>query len=179
MPKKKQKLLSVIGEISSELLFDFVEEFHEAEATKGPLTVYIHSQGGGVEAGTAMYELLRTSQNPVTTIGFGDVSSMAVLLLAAGDRRILTEGTRLLLHDGGISVNWSLMKAKKHMDEMLFCHDWYAQQLADRAGGSLKTWLSRLDDELFIDAETACKWGLAEEIRRYKQKKVNVGRSKS
>lgn len=173
----KSKRLNLIGDIDEEAFGNFAEAFQEADRTPGPIALLVSSDGGSVDVGTAMYELIRTSQNQVVTIGVGCVASMAVLVLLAGDHRVLTEGSSLLLHDGTIRMNASLVKARDVMAENLRQHDWYIQQVALRTKQDPKFWTRICSKESFFTAEEALKLNLVDEIKRYRPlKKIKLTR---
>jgi ATP-dependent Clp protease protease subunit len=62
------------------------------------IKVHINSPGGSVIAGQAIYDTMRAIQAPVTTIGYGMQASMGSILLAAGDTRKMTKGSKLMIH---------------------------------------------------------------------------------
>lgn len=64
-----------------------------------PLMVYIDSQGGSVQAGIRMYDLLRTAKNQVTTIAKKAQSIASIVYLGADERLVMDElAEPLLLH---------------------------------------------------------------------------------
>lgn len=75
-----------------------------AERTKGtdPITFRIHSWGGEVFAGLALYDylrLLRSEGVEVNTVAMGAAFSMGGLLLQAGTKRYMTPNAWLLIHE--------------------------------------------------------------------------------
>jgi ATP-dependent Clp protease protease subunit len=172
------KVLSIVGELDEAGLKEFMEAFQKADASAGQVTVRIHSNGGSVEYGTAIYELLRTSRNPVVTVGLGEVASMAVLVLMAGDRRVLTEGSTLLLHDGSVEMHSSLLKAQQIMEENLRAHNWYCDQIADRCRLPVEEILTLAAEESYITADRALSLGLIDEVKKYRPYKHVVTRSR-
>ena len=65
-----------------------------------PIELWICSTGGSVIQMFALYDVIRTRRNPVITIGTGAIHSAGVLILAAGDRRYMTENATLMSHSG-------------------------------------------------------------------------------
>ena len=65
-----------------------------------PIRVIITSQGGHVDSGFAIHDMLRFIESPVVTIGAGWVASIAVPILfgAPRERRYSLPHTRFLLH---------------------------------------------------------------------------------
>jgi ATP-dependent Clp protease protease subunit len=172
------KILSIVGELDETGLKEFLEAFTKADASPGTVTVRIHSAGGSVQCGTAIYELLRTSRNPIVTIGIGEIASMAVLILMAGDVRVLTEGSTLLLHDGSVDVSNSLLKAKQVMQENIRAHEWYCEQIADRCDLPVDEILGYAAEESYLTAERALSLGLIDEVKNYRPYQHAVQRSR-
>src|SRR6478672_628776 len=59
----------------------------EAEHPDEPVTLYLNSPGGEVDAGFAIYDTMRSLQCDVATVCMGFAASMAQFLLCAGARR--------------------------------------------------------------------------------------------
>ena len=159
------KTLSLTGEISSDNLADTVSSIKEADRTKGPTTLYISSAGGDVIAGMAIWDILRSTINPIITIGLGEVGSMAALLLQAGDWRIMTKNTTMLLHDGQVTMQNKLLDSKVHLTEALRQHDIYITLMAERSKLTKKKVEELCSKETYLSAEEALKLGLVDEIR--------------
>ena len=58
--------------------------FLESESDTLPIKMYIHSPGGEIGAGLAIYDTMQHVRAPVSTVALGNVCSMASVLLAAG-----------------------------------------------------------------------------------------------
>jgi ATP-dependent Clp protease, protease subunit len=63
------------------------------------ITVRIHSPGGIVGEGIAMYHALKAHKGSVTTVIDGDAHSIASIVFLAGDKRITHKASRMLVHD--------------------------------------------------------------------------------
>lgn len=65
------------------------------------VTIYINSPGGSVIDGLALMDsihALRERGHKVTTVAMGMAASMGGFLLQAGDRRVITANSRILIH---------------------------------------------------------------------------------
>src|SRR6201988_415653 len=60
--------------------------FLEAEDPEKDINVYIHSPGGMVSAGLAIYDTMQYVKPGIATICVGQAASMGALLLAAGTK---------------------------------------------------------------------------------------------
>jgi ATP-dependent Clp protease protease subunit len=74
--------------------------FLEAENPEKEISLYIHSPGGSITAGLAIYDTMQYVTNEISTICVGQAASMASILLAAGTpgKRISLPNARVLLH---------------------------------------------------------------------------------
>jgi ATP-dependent Clp protease protease subunit len=102
--------------------------FLEAENPEKEISLYIHSPGGSITAGLAIYDTMQYVTNDIATICVGQAASMAAVLLAAGTpgKRISLPNARVLLHQplGGTQGQASdiAIQAKEilRMREMLY-----------------------------------------------------------
>lgn len=64
------------------------------------LTLYINSQGGDLYEAFGLIDMMRNSQIPIRTIGYGSVMSAAFLILAAGSKgeRYITKNCGIMCH---------------------------------------------------------------------------------
>jgi ATP-dependent Clp protease, protease subunit len=77
-----------------------------AERSHDPIRIVIHSQGGHVEAGDTIHDVIRLIRPQVRILGTGWVASAGALIFAAARRenRMALPNTRFLLHQplGGV-----------------------------------------------------------------------------
>lgn len=72
-----------------------------------PITVDINSPGGSITDGLALYDqMMRMRRNgtKIDTRATGLVASMAVILLQAGEERLMDERAKLLIHEGSATL---------------------------------------------------------------------------
>jgi ATP-dependent Clp protease protease subunit len=97
----------VFGEITSELAHATCAKLLALSAkSAAPIRVFIHSQGGHVEAGDSIHDVIRFITPEVSMVGTGWVASAAALIYVAAERerRFALPNTRFLLHQplGGV-----------------------------------------------------------------------------
>ncbi|MCQ2253254.1 MAG: ATP-dependent Clp protease proteolytic subunit [Bacteroidales bacterium] len=133
-----------------------------------PITMYISSPGGSVNAGMALYDHMKLISSPVKTVCIGICASMASLLLSAGEkgsREIYPHGD-VLIHQpliGGyfqdkasnleITAN-NIMKTKRMI----------AQILADNCGKTYDQVLQDIENDYWMDANESVAYGIADKI---------------
>ena len=98
----KDRIVFLTGPVHDELASVVVAQllFLESEDPGVPVAFYINSPGGVVSAGLSIYDTMQYIRCPVQTLCMGQASSMASLLLAAGEpghRQSLPHG-RIMVH---------------------------------------------------------------------------------
>ncbi|MBI2098718.1 MAG: ATP-dependent Clp protease proteolytic subunit [Candidatus Wildermuthbacteria bacterium] len=63
------------------------------------LVIQISSSGGSSDHGLLAYNFLKQISIPKTTIGMGNVDSAAIMIFAAGDKRLAMPSCRFVLHE--------------------------------------------------------------------------------
>ena len=132
------------------------------------ITVFIHSGGGSIQEGLAIYDVMKTIQAPIRTVAVGMAASMGAVLLAAGTkgRRLVLPSAKVMIHQPLISgmkaVNVSgvielgeHMKGVKHMMNQI---------LSDCTGRTLEEVDEACKVEHFYSAKEAVEFGLADGI---------------
>lgn len=89
--------LTLFGEICHELVAPVVAALRDTTANDA-VELLICSPGGDCSAGFAVVDAIRTCPARVVTIGTGDVCSVALDILVAGDWRCVTPLTVLMAH---------------------------------------------------------------------------------
>jgi ATP-dependent Clp protease protease subunit len=97
----------IFGEVTSAMAESVCAQLWAlAEQSLDPIRIVIHSQGGHVEAGDTIHDLIRFIAPPVRVLGTGWVASAGALIFAAARRenRLALPNTRFLLHQplGGV-----------------------------------------------------------------------------
>jgi ATP-dependent Clp protease protease subunit len=98
----RDNIIFIGAEIDDSLANSVVAQllFLEAENPEKEISLYIHSPGGSITAGLAIYDTMQYVTNDIATICVGQAASMAAVLLAAGTpgKRISLPNARVLLH---------------------------------------------------------------------------------
>ena len=97
--KTRQILLS--GEVNKALAEKIIRQLLILEAdSEEPIYIFIDSPGGDVDAGYAIFDMIRFVKAPVYCIGMGLVASAGALILLAADksRRLGLPNSHYLIH---------------------------------------------------------------------------------
>jgi ATP-dependent Clp protease protease subunit len=138
----------------------------ESQDPERDVFVYVHSPGGSVSAGLAIYDTMMYIKPDVQTICVGQAASMAAVLLSAGakgKRRILPHA-RVLIHQphGGAQGQASdieiqareIVRLRKELNDILVKH---TGQDYDRIARDTER-------DYIMTAEEAVKYGIVDEI---------------
>jgi ATP-dependent Clp protease protease subunit len=140
--------------------------FLESEDPKKDITLYIHSPGGHVTAGLAIYDTMQHLQCDVSTVCVGMAASMGAILLAGG-----TKGKRFALPNSEVMIHQPLGGTEGqasdiyiHATHIIKTKDRLNGILAKHTGQPLKTIEKDTDRDNFMSAEEALKYGLIDKI---------------
>ncbi len=130
-------------------------------------TVIINSQGGDEHCGRAIAGLLmdaRARNQKISTMGFGDVHSAAVLVFAAGRTRSLSRFASIMLHESSAETEGSASAIKKQAKQMEREEQFWCDALQELTGTESKVWMKLHSDETFLQPNEALKLNLATEV---------------
>jgi len=147
-----------------------------AAESNDDITCYINSQGGHVEAGDTIHDMVRFLTPKVKMVGTGWVASIAALIYVAvpRDDRYCLPNTRFLLHQPAGGAGGSAADIEIEAREILKMRDRLNKVLADQTGQPLE----RIEDDtrrnFWLSAEEAKKYGIVGKI--IKQQKELEGK---
>lgn len=131
---------------------------------RGPLDVHISSAGGMVDQGLAIYNALASYPGPVTTYNDGLAASVASVIMQAGQRRIASPVSALMIHDAWGSATGNAADMESMRAALDKNSDIIARSYAQRAGGTVEQWRQAMKTTTWYDADEALAAGLVDEI---------------
>jgi ATP-dependent Clp protease protease subunit len=142
--------------------------FLSNEDSKSDVSIYINSPGGSVTAGLAIYDTMQFLRCDVATYCIGQAASMGAVLLAGGKtgkRYMLTNG-RVLLHQPLIHgvLTGPATDLEIEAREILRLRSRLYQILAHHSGQNVEKITSDCDRNLWLEAEEAIAYGIADAI---------------
>lgn len=165
----KDRIVMIEGEIDSEMAISVIAQLRylESENKDKPITMFIQSPGGEVNAGWAIIDTMKSLKCPVHTIAMGMTASMAVTIFLNGTKgeRTVYEHTELLVHQpsGGCKGQISDMEINvKHGIKM---KERLAKEYSELTGIELKKMIEMMDRDTILDAKEAKKLGFADKIK--------------
>jgi ATP-dependent Clp protease protease subunit len=140
--------------------------FLEREDPDKDISLYIHSPGGEINAGLAIYDTIQLSRCDVSTICVGLAASMATVLLSSG-----TKGKRYALPNSTIHMHQAMGGARGPASdiaiaakEILREQDVIRSILVKHTGQSLEKISRDTDRDYFMSAPAAMEYGIIDEI---------------
>lgn len=136
-----------------------------ADAVK-PIRVYVNSPGGSVDAGYAIYDMMRFVRAPLYTVCAGLAASAATIILlgAAKDRRYSLPNTRFLLHQPSTGMQGTASDVAIGAREILKLRENVNRLLAAETGQKLERIREDTHRDYWMSAEEAKGYGLITHI---------------
>ena len=146
--------------------------FLQMEDPAKDINVYVHSPGGSVTAGLAIYDTMEFLKPDVATYCIGQAASMGAVLLAAGTKgkRYSLPHARIMIHQPWGGVQGTASDISIQASEILRLKDRLNEILAKHTGKPLAKVQQDTDRDFFMSADEAKEYGLVDEVIRGKHK---------
>src|SRR3989338_7232607 len=134
--------------------------FLEAQDAKQDIKIYIHSPGGYVTAGLAIYDTMQYVKCDISTVVIGTAASMAALLLAGGTigKRFALPNAEVMIHQPMGGAEGQASDIKIRAEHILRTRDRLNKILAKHTKQDLKRIEQDTDRDKFLTAEEAKKY---------------------
>lgn len=131
-----------------------------------PISLYIHSPGGVIYAGFAIYDTMKILKSPVSTIAVGFSGSMGTVLLTAGSKgqRYALPHATVHMHPAGGGAQGYTEDVRIAYQEQERLQDQLFYVIAKNTGHSYEEIESMYRRDKFMNAEEAKEYGLIDEI---------------
>ncbi len=156
--------MPINDQVSNLIIAQFL--FLEREDPDKDISLYIHSPGGEINAGLAIYDTIQLSRCDVSTICVGLAASMATVLLASG-----TKGKRYALPNSTVHMHQAIGGARGPASdvaiaakEILREQDVIRSILVKHTGQTLDKISHDTDRDYFMSAPAALEYGIIDEI---------------
>jgi len=140
--------------------------FLENENPKKDITLYIHSPGGHVTAGLAIYDTMQLIQCDVSTVCLGMAASMGAVILAGGEKgkRFCLPNAEVMIHQPLGGTEGQASDIRIHAEHIIKTKDRLNGILAKHTGQKIEVIEKDTDRDNFMSAEEALKYGLVDKI---------------
>ena len=164
----KTRQIILTGEINKELADSIVRQLLilDSEDEKSPIYMYIDSPGGDVDAGFAIFDMIRFIKAPVYLIGMGLIASAATLVLLAVDKefRIGLPNSRYLIHQPLGGMRGVATDIEIYAKDMENIRAKLNKLFSEQTGTSLEQVTKDTDRDFWLDSDEAVKYGLISKI---------------
>lgn len=145
--------------------------FLEAEDPSKDIHLYINSPGGQVTSGLAIYDTMSYIKAKVSTLCLGQASSMAALLLAAGEpgMRFSLPHSRILIHQPMGGFQGQASDIDIHAREILRLREELNAILAQHTGQSMKKVATDTERDYFMSGAEAREYGLVDKVITHRE----------
>lgn len=168
----KQRKLFISTNICQETVDDAIrhimqinrEDMGIARENRKPIILYVISNGGDVDAGFALVDVILSSKTPVYTVNLGYQYSMGFLIGLAGHKRFALPNAKFLHHDG---TNVLINSGTKIKDQMEFQDKIEARikrYVISRTKVTDVEYDTHLRQEWYLFADEAKKYGMIDYI---------------
>ena len=140
--------------------------FLEGEDPDRDINLYIHSPGGLVTAGLAIYDTMQFVKPDVATLCMGQAASMGAVLLAAGakGKRSALPNSRIMVHQPLGGTQGQTTDIEIYTREMVKMREQLNGILAKHTGRPLEQIEKDTDRNYFMSADEAKGYGIVDEI---------------
>ncbi|MGH7458710.1 MAG: ATP-dependent Clp protease proteolytic subunit [Longimicrobiaceae bacterium] len=164
------RTIIISGEISQKLVSSVIAQLVAMSAeSNDPVTLFINSQGGHVESGDTLHDVIRFIEPKVKIIGTGWVASAGALIYVSVPRedRYCLPNTRFLLHQPWGGVGGSASDIEIEANEMLRMRERLNQIFAEGTGQPLEKIQEDTRRNFWLGAREAKEYGLVGSIVKH------------
>lgn len=151
--------------------FNLSKQLQELEDVD-QINVYINSYGGEVAEGLAIYNSLKRHKASITTIADGFACSVASVIFAAGDERIIYDTSLLMIHNAWNYARGNAKELRKQADDLETINSLAVNAYMKVVNITEEELNVLMDDESWINSVNALEKGFATSISEVEEKNV-------
>lgn len=163
----KTRSIILSGEINKDSADKVIRDLLVLDSeSKKPVKIYINSPGGDVDAGYAIYDMIRFVSSPVTLIGTGLVASAAALILLAvpAERRVGLPNSSYLIHQPLSKMRGNATEIEIHALQLEKIKAKINKVISDATGKSMAQVEKDTDRDHWLNAQEALDYGLISRV---------------
>ena len=164
----KDNVIFAVGPIEDHMANLIIAQmlFLESENPSKDIYLYINSPGGSITSGLSIYDTMQFIKPDVSTICVGQAASMGAILLAGGakSKRFSLPNSRMMIHQPISGFQGQASDIDIHAKEVLKMKSLVNSILSKHTGKTEKQIAKDTDRDNFMDAESALKYGLIDQI---------------
>ncbi len=155
------------GEVDKDLAEKVVTQLLLLEAAgDDPIKVFIDTPGGDVDAGFAIFDMMRFVKPDVYTIGMGLVASAGALILLAApkEHRLAFPNSHYLIHQPLSGIRGVATEIEIHAKELEKLRVKLNQLISEETGQKIERVEKDTDRDYWMNAEESITYGLISKI---------------
>ena len=160
----------LIGEVGWEITPENVIKEIQKSDPKKPLNIHIHSQGGNVYDGLAIYNYLKKLDQEVNTISMGLVASIASIIFLAGrkETRVVNKTDSFLIHLPSNMAYGNAEDLEKRAEELRKIENQLAEIYENETDLTQAEAMDLMKKDEFMDVEFLKEKGFVNNIVEFK-----------
>lgn len=163
----KRKIF-INGTIDDDMANEFMKQLIHLNESNEPISIYINSCGGEVNAGLLMYDQITMCKAPLEMYCTGQAASMAAILFAAGAKghRHILPHSRVMIHEVllGSSLGGSATSISKISSSIMEVRNLVNSLLAAHTGKTIEEINDATSFDNIMNAEEAVEFGIADNV---------------
>ena len=173
----KDNVIFAVGPIEDHMANLIIAQmlFLESENPSKDIYLYINSPGGSITSGLSIYDTMQFIKPDVSKIWVGQAASMGAILLAGGakSKRFSLPNSRMMIHQPISGFQGQASDIDIHAKEVLKMKSLVNSILSKHTGKTEKQIAKDTDRDNFMDAESALKYGLIDQILNERTEALN------
>jgi ATP-dependent Clp protease protease subunit len=163
----RQRTIMISSDINQKLAASVTMQLLAmSNESKAPITMVVNSQGGHVESGDTIHDMVRFVKAPVRMIGTGWVASAGALIFVAAprERRFCLPNTRFLIHQPSGGVAGPSSDVEIQARQMVLMRERLNLIMAKQTGQTIERIENDTRRDFWLTAREAVEYGLVGRI---------------
>lgn len=137
-----------------------------AEASDDDITLFINSQGGHVEAGDTIHDIIQFIAPRVKVVGTGYVASAGthIFLAAKPEDRYCLPNTRFLIHQPSGGVGGQASDIAIQAEQIIRMRERLAKIIAEQTGQPVERVRGDIERDNWMTADEAIEYGIVSKV---------------
>lgn len=163
----KERTVLVYGEITQDLAREVTSQLLLLAAVNDdPITMYINSQGGHVESGDTIHDIMRFIKPEVKVVGTGWVASAGITIYLGADKenRYSLPNTRYMIHQPAGGVQGQSVEIEIEAREIIRVRERVNRIISEQTGQPLEKVRQDTDRNFWLSVDEAKEYGIVGKI---------------
>lgn len=163
----EERTILIYGEINQDLAREVTSQLLLLAAMGDePIKIFINSQGGHVEAGDTIHDMIKFVKPEVIVIGTGWVASAGITIYLAADakNRYSLPNTRYMIHQPAGGVQGQSTEIQIEAKEIIRMRERVNRLIAEATGQTYEKIAKDTDRNFWMSAEEAKEYGMISKI---------------